>query len=716
MKTLTAQSRLQQLTKEPTRISIRTLIIVPFVIQIVAAVGLTGYLSFRSGQSSVNDVASQLREEITARVNQNLHSYLATPHQINQLNQEVIRSGWLQVSSQEGWVQHFGQQLQTFPTIGSINLATEQGEFIGLGRNESGSLVMNLANQANNFAYEQYALNDRLDRTSLLKSTARYDARTRPQYKAAVVAGKPTWSEVFPHITDPMLIISAVEPIYDQQRQLQGVLQTRLNLSLVSQFLGRLEVGKTGRTFIVERSGFLIASSAKELPFHRHGNQTEKITARESQDSLIQATAHYLSQQFPDLNQITREQQLSFTNWAGERQFVQISPFADAQGLNWLVVVTIPESDFMTQINQNNRRTLVLCGLALVGSILLGIFASHWITRPILQLKQAATALARGDFDQHLSINRRDELGILASAFNSMVSQLQDAFKALQQTNEDLEKRVQERTTALETAHQKITLLNEQLQEENLRMGAELDIARTLQQMILPKEQELQQIPGLDVAGFMQAANEVGGDYYDVLTSHNGLVRIGIGDVTGHGLESGVLMIMVQTAVRTLLAANEQDPVKVLNTLNQVIYENAQRMNTDKNLSLMLLDYSNGRVSLSGQHEEMIVVRHDGEVERIDTIDLGFPIGLVDDITEFVTQRQIDLQPDDVAVLYTDGITEAESPDHRLYGLEQLVSIIKQNYHSSACGIRQSIVEDVRSHIGDQIVHDDITLVVLKQK
>lgn len=716
MKTQIAHHKLQQMVQNPARISIRTLIIVPFVVQIVAAVGLTGYFSFRSGQSSVNEVASQLRQEITARVNQNLHAYLITPHQINQSNQELIEEGWLSTSSQAGWAQHLWRQLQIFQTIGAVNLATEQGEFIGLGRNENGSLVLNVANQGTHFAYDQYALNDRGDRTRLLKSTPNYDARTRPQYKAAVAAGKATWSDVFPHITDPMLVISAVEPIYDRQGQLQGVLQTRLNLSLVSEFLRTLKVGKTGRTFIIERSGTLIASSANELPFHRHGDQTEQITARESQDPLIQATAKQLTKQFPDLNQITQEQQISFTNHRGQREFVQISPFTDAQGLNWLVVVTIPEADFMEQINQNNQRTLLLCGIALAGSIAIGILTSRWITRPILQLKTAAIDLAHGNFDQHLPIHRKDELGILAGAFNSMVSQLQDAFTALQHTNEDLEKRVQERTVDLETANQKILTLNDCLKEENLRMGAELDIARTLQQMILPKEQELQQIPGLDVAGFMQAANEVGGDYYDVLTSSSGLVRIGIGDVTGHGLESGVLMIMVQTAVRTLLAANEHDPVKVLNTLNQVIYENVQRMNTDKNLSLMLLDYADGRVSLSGQHEEMIVVRANGEIERIDTIDLGFPIGLVDDIAEFVSQRQIELQSGDVAVLYTDGITEAESPDHHLYGLNQLVEVIKMNHQQSAYEIRQAIVKDVQAHIGTQIVHDDITLVILKQK
>jgi len=110
-----------------------------------------------------------------------------------------------------------------------------------------------------------------------------------------------------------------------------------------------------------------------------------------------------------------------------------------------------------------------------------------------------------------------------------------------------LEEKVEERTAQLAQANQEITELNEQLKEENLRMSRELEVSRQLQQMLLPKKEELQQIEGLDIVGFLEPADEVGGDYYDVLKCH-GRVLIGIGDVTGHGLESGVLAIMAQTA------------------------------------------------------------------------------------------------------------------------------------------------------------------------
>jgi predicted ATPase/serine phosphatase RsbU (regulator of sigma subunit)/tRNA A-37 threonylcarbamoyl transferase component Bud32 len=278
-----------------------------------------------------------------------------------------------------------------------------------------------------------------------------------------------------------------------------------------------------------------------------------------------------------------------------------------------------------------------------------------------------------------------------------------------------LEQKVDERTAQLASANQEITVLNKRLKADNIRMSAELDVTRRLQQMILPKEGELSNIPGLDIAGFMEPADEVGGDYYDVL-QYGDRIKIGIGDVTGHGLESGVLMIMAQTAVRTLMVNNETDPVRFLNAINRTLYDNVNRMNCEKNLSLCLLDYEEGTLRLSGQHEEVIVVRCSGEVVRIDTIDLGFPIALDSEIADFILSTEVYLNPGDVVVLYTDGITEARNEQGLFYGMEPLIESIGRNRDRTAEEIRQAAIDDLRHYIGEQKVFDDITLVILKQK
>jgi len=285
-----------------------------------------------------------------------------------------------------------------------------------------------------------------------------------------------------------------------------------------------------------------------------------------------------------------------------------------------------------------------------------------------------------------------------------LTHQLQQANQELSRTNHELSK-----------ANLTITALNERLQSENIRMSAELSVAKQLQQMVLPKKEELAQIKELDIVAFMEPADEVGGDYYDIL-EHNGHLKIGIGDVTGHGLESGVLMLVLQTAVQSLLESGITDSEQFLNIINRIIYNSVRRMKTKKNLTLSLLDYKDGKLRVTGQHEEIFVVRQGGELERIDTLHLGFVVGLVPDTGDFVSHLDIQLQPGDGIVLYTDGVTEARNTEEEFYGVERLCQAVSQNWHRTAKEIQQFVIADMRKHIGTQPVDDDMTLLVLKQK
>jgi sigma-B regulation protein RsbU (phosphoserine phosphatase) len=396
---------------------------------------------------------------------------------------------------------------------------------------------------------------------------------------------------------------------------------------------------------------------------------TEQLTKQ--LDQLITSTAlvDYSSYR----NESDRAQELSFKLWDE----------------------TINELDFLLQTRIDgfvNRRQIITVFVLIILAIVIYLFVAFYLAvmQTVFVLDEASKKMISGNFNDKVTLDNKDELGQVVGSFNKIAE-------------------------ALIQANIENTVLNDRLKAENMRMSAELDVTRKIQQMLLPKDLELNEVVGLDIAGFMESADEVGGDYYDVL-QQDGRVKIGIGDVTGHGLESGVLMIMVQTAVRTLLAYDEPDPVRFLSAINRAIYENLQRMKSDKNASLALLDYQEGMLKLSGQHEEMIVVRFNGSVERFDTIDLGFPIGLDADIADFVAETMVQLHTGDVVVLYTDGITEAENMNKILYGLERLIEIIKINWQRTASEIRHAVIDDVRSHIGEQKVFDDITLLVLKQK
>ena len=684
---------------------LHTALVVPFILQIVAAVGLVGYLSLRNGQQAVTDLANQLMTEVSNQTEQQLNDYLSIPHRINHINVDAIETGLLNIENFDRVGIYFWKQVQAFNNVGYISNTLADGRFIGAGKYFPGEgVIIDELSARTNGKVATYAVNKQGDRGKVLRFWTD-DFVASSWYIEAAKAGKPTWGSVYSVDEINFISLPAVRPIYAKNGKLLGVTGVDLQLSNITNFLRDLNVSSSGRVFVMERDGQLIANSSSQPSFAKVNGKTQRFNALNINDPLIQRTAQTLKNRFSNFQRIRERQTLNF-QIQGQPHFVLVHPWQDQFGLNWLIVTVVPESDFMGQINANTRTTIGLSVVALMMALVMGILTAGWITRPIELITQASEDMADGHLEQYVKHSRLVELDKLGNSFNRMADQLKELF-------ETLEDKVKQRTAELASANDEIITLNERLKEENLRMGAELDIVRQMQQMILPNAEELK-IDGLDIAAYMEAADEVGGDYYDVLNT-DGVVTLGIGDVTGHGLESGILMLMAQTAVRTLKEIRETDPVRFLDALNRTLYKNVQRMNSEKSLTLAILNYSQGRVSISGQHEETIIVRNGGEVERIDTMDLGFPIALDDDIAEFISHISLELQLGDGIVLYTDGIPEAQDIKKKQYGIEQMCEVISQSWHLSAQEIKQAVIDDLRGHIGTQKVVDDITLLVVKR-
>lgn len=688
-------------------ISLRNLLIFPFVLQIFLAVGLVGWLSFENGQSSVNNLANKLQNEVSQRIIQQLNYYLKTPIQVNEVNFNLIQSGVFNFQDLNNIRQLFWKQMKVYPYLSYFNLGTVDGLFLGVGREDDGTLYLELMKPKDNGYYKRYALDHQGDPTTLL-TTEKYRYREDEWYSNAVQAGKPIWTDIYQWDDRPEVIsIASSYPIYNQQNQLVGVLGIDLILTQISNFLKKLYISPSSKIFIIERDGLIVASSSSEKPYLELNGESKRLSAFQSRDPLIRASSQYLIQRFNHLSKIHKKQALNF-KLDGEKTFLWVTPWQEQLGLNWLIVIAIPESDFMGEINANTQRTILLCLIALVVATTMGILMARWITEPILRLNRASQKITTGDLDQNVQSTRIIELAELSQSFNQMANQIQGYF-------ETLEQKVLKRTAELVAANAKIVALNQRLKADNRRMSGELYLFRKMQQLILPKAQELALIQGLEIAVYMEPAYEVGGDYYDILYT-NGVVTIGIGDVTGHGLESGILMVMTQAAVRTLKEIQESDPVKFLNILNRAIYRNIERMNSDKNMTLAILNYQNGHLSITGQHEEILVVRQEGKVERINTINLGLPIGLDEDISEFIHPTWVELKMGDIIVLYTDGITEARNLEKSQYGLERLCKVVSENWHKQAEEIKETVICDVRTFMGNQKQFDDITLLILKQR
>lgn len=417
------------------RLSLRTVLIILFVSLIVTAVALTGYLSFQNGQRAVGELATALRKEITAHIRQKLIDYLDTPHLINQINAKVVEQGLLDFNDAEAMRRFLTEQihLPQFKTVSYIALASEQPHYYGVRLLDSGRVKFEQLD-ATGLNLETWATDEQDKPSEQVATTPRYDPRMRPWYQLASSAGKPVWTDIYTYFAGDNISISANNPLYDAQGQLLGVASTDLMLSDIGDFLNTLKISPNAQTFIMERSGALIASSALNPPVHIANGEVHRLLATESHNELIQETALFLQQHFANLQQIKTDQQLSFKQ-QGERIYLQITPLQDGRGLDWLIVVAIPEQDFMEHIHANNRTTLILCLVALGIALLVGAYTAQWLVQPLSALTEAAKKLATGAMQQRLPTQRKDEIGDLARSFEVMATHLQARTQELEQKN-----------------------------------------------------------------------------------------------------------------------------------------------------------------------------------------------------------------------------------------------------------------------------------------
>ena len=527
------------------------------------------------------------------------------------------------------------------------------------------------------------------------------------------------------------LIVSFFRPLWTQDRSdIAGTVGTDITLDQLIEVVQSVKVAESG-------FGFLTMSNGNVLAVNKTSEKTLGIEAASgaSGQGVTGVERSLRSSTQPAIASLSLDQanddviQHIFLDEAGEKVpylvvLKRLKPTnfwsgGPVQSETMSVGIVVPEREIYASLiaaqdnisAATNRIVIyqILAILLCMLVVLAAVFAiSGRITAGLSALADAARRLQNKDYSVRVDIPSRDEVAAVGVAFNRMAEEIS-------YHTENLEKLVDARTAELETANQEISALNDKLKSENLRLGAELDVARHIQMMVLPKVKELSEVPKIEIAGYMQPADEVGGDYYDVLQD-GGRIKVGIGDVTGHGLEAGVLMLMVQSVARALQERGGGDPKQFLEVLNRAIYKNIERTNSDKHLTLAFLDYEDRKVTLSGQHEEVLVLREDGDVERIDTNDLGFPIGLEHDISPFVATRDIDFDSGDIIILHTDGVTEAEGQDGGLFGIERLRDSAGRHRDGSAEKIVQGIIDDLMAHIGTQKIHDDITLVVMRHR
>ena len=248
-----------------------------------------------------------------------------------------------------------------------------------------------------------------------------------------------------------------------------------------------------------------------------------------------------------------------------------------------------------------------------------------------------------------------------------------------------------------------------QLFHNHLEM--ELDIARKIQQILLP--QEIPSIAGIDIDTFSQSAKQVGGDYHDLIMLPSGDLGLAIGDVSGKGMPAALLMANVQASLRRC-SEIIKSPATIIHRINNSICPICQYIEEHRFITLFygVVDPENKTLTYSNAgHSYPLVFRAD-EIAIEELESTGIPCGIVEDTP--YDEEQIKLESGDIAIFYTDGITEAINPDEEMFGEDRLRDLVSRHMHLDSSGLIDCIQTELAEFVGDAPQYDDLTLMILR--
>lgn len=320
---------------------------------------------------------------------------------------------------------------------------------------------------------------------------------------------------------------------------------------------------------------------------------------------------------------------------------------------------------------------LIIIFLGIAASIILG----RSLSKPMVQLTEAAHEFGEGNFNHRIALKRNDEFQQLAHAFNSMAISLQEKVYELQREASERE-----------------------------RLESELRIAKEMQQSLLPDVAP--QIESLDIRGWSHPAKEVGGDFYDYIQLDEHRLAIAIGDATGKGLAAAMLINQCASILHTI-AREVQSPGDLLREVNDELCERTSGSFRFVTLFYLVLDTRTGtaRYAVAGHNPPIVTGINKHEAHFVESPG-GFPLGIV--AHSNFPEGQIELSAGDTLFLYTDGLPDARNVAGEMYGEQRMVALLRKHVLDSAPAVIDAVARDIEQHIAGREPFDDITVVALR--
>ncbi|OAB59675.1 hypothetical protein AY600_09940 [Phormidium willei BDU 130791] len=458
--------------RQPRRgIPLRAVLVAPFALQIALAVGVTGWLIARNSRLASETMGQAHQQQMSEMALHDLEEHLETLIQVSHLNRRHLESQLLDPASIDYIEALLWHQLQTFPLVSAIGFVNVNGDAMGVIQ-DSGDRSLTLQRRHGRLRALW------VDETGMAleeeDSLRDFNPQTILSYQSTLRRGTPGWGEVVVSPLPPLGPLITFSELVGPRENPLGVMSVAVELTRLNHLLRHQDLNDEGEYFLVDRQGRLVATSlATSNPDQEQFLEEIKqyTLARDSQFSHIAEVSIGVENRmglWTSLNKPQRE-----TLRLGDvPHFVNVTPFEMEEGIDWLLVTTIPQSQFLGHLEGSSRQTLMICLVAIAVAGGLGWWASHWIARPVKRLQQAARDVADGNFSRRVEVQQPQEVADLADSFNLMSEDLERSHLHLEATvaerTQELKQEIQERqaiTAELHRSETRYRLLAEGTQE-----------------------------------------------------------------------------------------------------------------------------------------------------------------------------------------------------------------------------------------------------------
>nr|WP_321459297.1 EAL domain-containing protein [uncultured Vibrio sp.] len=420
-----------------TQITLRTAVLIPFVMIFLLAIGVMVYVQKQSYEAVVTDISERQLSALTESVHEHLNGFLNEPftavitlaHSINHYNVVYpIDSEEIQTYL----LSSFKTLSESIPQLDVLAFGSESGDFTGFRLEPSDRYTLMLQSQQTDGDLVIYGTSQVSD--DIRSVITSYDPRNRPWYQPAVRSPRPMWSEIYSNSDERQdITLSAMAPVYFKQ-ELAGVLVADIRLNTFNKFLRDVAQKTKASIFIMDQEHRLVAHSDVGGVVSwgtRFSDKGQRLFASESTNPTIQISAE--SVRSFDLFHTTQTFTFVFDH-NGQRIFNRLTPYDDPNGIRWFIGTSISEADLLGMLpNSQEKSWLVGIIVSLIGIAICWVIFNH-ITKPINNTAAAAIQLAKGDWYSSLPKSGYVyETTVLVQAFNEMAANLKSSFVSLRE-------------------------------------------------------------------------------------------------------------------------------------------------------------------------------------------------------------------------------------------------------------------------------------------